>query len=226
MKYLVILGSCGGSRETWWVAREVHPGLEIVFADDVSETTALEVGGLVVPVIKNWEFEGHFPKGETWHFVPGMGDPRIKKIAAQKALEHGLVPCPPIIGRGAIARPDCRLGVGTIMHPTSLITTNVTVGDFVTLHTSRAGHDTVIEDYVSCLPGTNVGSHALLGEGVCLGAGTVVRQRVQIAPWVYTGMQACVVKDIRESGIVVAGVPAKPISGPSSGPIDNTGDSA
>ena len=42
--------------------------------------------------------------------------------------------------------------------------------------------------------------------------GTVIREKIVVAPGVKTGAQACVVKNIGEFDITVAGVPAKKLS--------------
>ena len=215
MDHLLILGSCGGSRETYWIARENWPGAVILFVDDVSELRELSLAETVVPVVKDWDFSrfAALPSRPITfrYFVPGMGDPRVKKVATEKALSRGLEPAPPLISRQAIVRPDSRVGPGSVIHPTSLVTSNVTVGAFVTIHSARVGHDAVLRDYVTCNPGCNVAGHVVLAEGVNLGAWTVVRQRLAVAPWTVTGMQACVVKEVLQPNQTLVGVPARPM---------------
>ncbi|MCP3986029.1 MAG: acetyltransferase, partial [bacterium] len=61
-------------------------------------------------------------------------------------------------------------------------------------------------------PGCRVSGDVTLGEDVLLGAGTVIRNGVTIARGVVTGASSCVVKDILEPDITVAGVPAKKLA--------------
>jgi acetyltransferase-like isoleucine patch superfamily enzyme len=72
----------------------------------------------------------------------------------------------------------------------------------------------VVGDYVTCYPGCRVSGGVTLGEDVILGAGTVVRNGVRIAPRVRTGALACVVKDALEPGATLVGVPARKIERP------------
>ena len=220
MKTLVILGACGGARETYWVARETDPEVDVVFVEDVSEVREVPVAGRVIPVVKDWDFSGvrrdlaHDDPTAFTQFIVGMSDAKVKKIMVEKALSHGLTPAPTAISPLAIVRSDCTIGRGGVIQQNSVLTTNITTGDYVIIHMARVGHDCVLGDYVTCSPGCNVAGHVRLEEGVFLGAGTVVRQRLHIAPWVITGMQSCVVKDIEESGVIVAGVPARKMGKP------------
>jgi len=217
VKTLVILGACGGARETYWVVRETDPEIEVVFVEDTSEIREVPVAGRVIPVVKDWDFStvrrdlARDDPAAFTQFIVGMSDTKVKKIVVEKALSHGLTPAPTVISPLAIVRSDCTIGRGGVIQQNSVLTTNITAGDYVIIHMARVGHDCVLGDYVTCSPGCNVAGHVRLDEGVFLGAATVVRQRLHIAPWVITGMQSCVVKDIEQPGIVMAGVPARQI---------------
>lgn len=210
MQALAILGTCGSARETYWVIRERYPDCSIVFVDDANELRELDMSDKVVPVVKDWNFAPYNKEGREFrYFIPGMGTPKVKKVMVKKALERGLMPGPSVVSRYAAVRPDCRLGAGCVVHATSWLTSRVTAGDFVTIHSAVVGHDTVLKDYVTCAAGSTVLGHVILEEGVYLGAGTVVRDHLRIAADVMTGMQTCVAKSITEPGITVLGVPAR-----------------
>ena len=221
MKTLIILGACGTSREAYWVAREANPDVRVVFVEDVGEIREVPVAGRVIPVVKDWDFSGvrrDLGKGDATtftEFVVGMGYPKAKKSMVEKALSHGLRPAPTVIGPQTIVRSDCTVGRGGIIHPNSTLTANITVGDFVTVHAMAGiGHDTIIGNYSTCSSGTILAGEVQIDEGVFLGIGTVVRERLHIAPWVVTGMQSCVVRSIEEPHVVVAGVPARKMGKP------------
>lgn len=218
MRTLVVLGACGGARETYWVVQERFPGTKVAFVSDLTDVESFDMAGDRVPVVRDWDFarlRRETPGAEDGcfeEFVVGMGDPAIKRIMVEKALSHGLRPAPPLISPYATVRPDSSIGVGSVIQPNSFVSTNVILGDFVIIHNARMGHDCRFANYVTLNPGCNVAGHVTLGEGVSLGAGTLVKQRLTLAPWVVTGMQACVVHTITEPGITVVGVPAKKLA--------------
>jgi len=214
---LVILGSCGSSRDTWWIVRDILPETKVVFLDDANpslDTGFLEVGGESVPVIRNWDFtevrnkycEGD-PNGFT-HFVCGMGEPMVKKVMAEKALARGMKPAPTLVSSGSFVQPDCDVGFGGVIHPGAYLFGGGKLGNYVTFMGARCGHDCAFGDYATVIC-ANIGGHAHIDRGVFLGLGSVVGHRVYIAPWVRVGVQSAAIKDIAEPGIVVVGVPAK-----------------
>lgn len=209
-KNLVVLGAGGFAREMYWHINGAYPDARIVFVDDVTETKEVVIAGQAIPVVKDWKFDAvHGTKFEE--FVLGIGNPASKKKLVQRAIENGLKPAPTIVHpRALIQGADCRIGVGGIISPGCVLTTNVTVGDFVLLNLNcTVGHDAVLCDYVTCNPGCCISGNVTLGEGVSLGTGTVVREKISIAPGVVTGAQACVVKNVEDPNITIIGVPAK-----------------
>ncbi|MGV8125864.1 MAG: transferase [Methanothrix sp.] len=214
---IVILGAGGFAREMYWHIKESIPQAKMVFANDLKETEKIAINGQIIPVIKNWDFDcvpvDSFNKSfeKFKEFVIGVGSPKIKRILVRKALASGLVPAPTIIHpRALVQGDDCEIGIGSIISPGCVITTNVRIGNYVLLNLNcTVGHDTILGDYVTCNPGCCISGNVTLGEGVMLGTGTVIREKINIAQDVQTGAQSCVVKDILDSNITVAGIPAR-----------------
>lgn len=212
MKSLVILGAGGFARELYWFVMDTFPGIRLVFVDDVSDATEVEIAGAHVPVIKDWRFNRLDPgdtAGGFRQFVVGVAEPPAKRALVPRALAAGLEPAPTIVHPGAIVRPDCRLGRGGAIVAHSQLTTNATLGDYVLVLDSTIGHHDVVGSYTTCYPGCRVSGNVTLGEGVLLGAGTVVRPGVTIADGVTSGALACIVRDVLEPGVTVVGVPAR-----------------
>jgi sugar O-acyltransferase (sialic acid O-acetyltransferase NeuD family) len=203
---LVMLGAGGAARELYWFAKDTLPGVEIAFVDDVGTCDSVEIAGESVPVVRDWNFPEGFER-----FVVGVAEPRIKRILVNKALGAGLVPHETLVHPRAIVRPDCTVGVGGMIVAHSQLTTNATLGDYVLVLDSTIGHHDVVGDYTTCFPGCKVSGDVVLGKDVLLGAGTVIRNRVRIADGVVTGASSCVVADVLEPGVTIAGVPAKPL---------------
>ena len=214
---LVILGADGGARELFWFVHDVARDVEVVFVDDLTDITEVEVAGTVWPVVKDWDFtrvRHRSPRGRQWpfdQFIIGLGNPPDKKVMVEKALARGLHPAPTLIGPDVVVRPDCTIGRGGVMVGHSVINAAVTIGDYLFLAETTVGHYARLGDYATCYHGCRVSGDDDIGEGVLLGANSVVREEVSIAPWVTVGALGCVVKDITEPHAVVGGVPARPL---------------
>lgn len=216
-KSIVILGSCGSSRDTWWIVRDVYPEASIVFLDDAnpnSENGVMEIGGMSVPIVRNWDFAAlrqqycNGDKKAFTRFVCGMGEPVVKKLMSDKALAHGMEPVPTLVSSGAFVQPDCDVGYGGVIHPGAYLFGGGKLGNYVTFMGARCGHDCTFGDYATVIC-ADMGGHAHIDKGVFLGLGSVVGHRVYVAPWVRVGVQSAAIKDITEPGIVVVGVPAR-----------------
>jgi len=214
--HIVILGGGGHARETYWHILETWPCAKIVFVDDVTDITELVMGNETVPVIKDWRFDTFLSSSEEGSrgFIIGVGNPGVKRVLVEKALGSGLEPLATVIHpRALVQGADCRIGVGGLIAPGCIVTTHVTLGDYALLNLNcTVSHDSVVGDYATLSPGCSVSGNVTLGSGVFLGTGTVVREQISIASRVTTGAQTCVVKNIDEPGITVAGVPAKKLA--------------
>lgn len=219
-KNIAILGAGGFAREVYWHIKESNPAAQIVFVDDITETTKISMADSAIPVIKDWEFDAvplngpNKPLEAVHEFIIGVGDPKIKNILIQKALDSGLFPAATVVHPRALVQGDDNvIGVGGIVTPGCIITTNAKIGDYVLLNLNcTVGHDTIIGDYVTCNPGCCISGNVKIGDNCILGTGTVIREKITVAPGVQTGAQTCVVKDIIDPNVTVVGVPARKIN--------------
>lgn len=204
-KTLVILGASGFANEVLWHMESAwHKYKSILFVDDVTNAETVWNKKLgTIKVIKDWKFP------EDCEFIVGVGDPKAKMTMVGKALNAGIFPAPTFVHRLALVQ-DAIYGVGGIFTPGVVVTTGVTIGDYVVLNlNSTVGHGVNIGDFCTINPGCSVSGDTLLGKGVTLGTGAVTREKVKIAAGVMAGMQSAIAKDILTENITVVGIPAK-----------------
>src|SRR5690606_9653321 len=138
-------------------------------------------------VIHNWEFR------QPSFFVIGVGSPSIKRVLVQKALEADLRPFPTIIHPRATVQ-DAQCGVGGIITPGVVVTTNVKIGDYVILNLNvTVGHDSEIHDYCTINPGCAISGNTSISSDVLFGTGSVCREGIKIASENIFGAQSAVV---------------------------------
>jgi len=104
-----------------------------------------------------------------------------------------------------------KIGEGSFIGAYSIITTNVSIGNHAILNrTCHIGHDTIIGDYLTMMPGSVVSGNCTLGNSVYLGTNSSIKERISICNNVTIGLGAGIVKNITEHGTYV-GLPAKKI---------------
>jgi sugar O-acyltransferase (sialic acid O-acetyltransferase NeuD family) len=106
---------------------------------------------------------------------------------------------------------DIEIGEGSFIGANSILTTNIKIGKHAILNrANHIGHDCLIGDYFSAMPGSIVSGNVIIEDGVYLGTNASVKEKLSICSSTTIGLNAAVVKNIEEPGIYV-GVPARKI---------------
>lgn len=106
---------------------------------------------------------------------------------------------------------DIFIGEGSFIGANSIITCNVNIGKHSILNRgNHIGHDCIIGDFFSAMPGSIVSGNVTIGNYVYLGTNASVKEKIKICDDVTIGLNSGVLKDISESGIYV-GTPVKKI---------------
>ena len=200
---LVIMGAGGLAAETYeWITDYTDYRPEICFYADYAEEKKL-FGNYIYTTLSHC-------KRDT--FLTAVGNPKTKEKFYEKAIAWGLIPCFPIITKNSIVAKSAQLNVNTMLAPNVTITSRVYINHSAIIHYGcTIGHDCIIDDYFTALPGCNISGNVKIGKYVTVGANACIREKLTITDNVFIGMGAVVVKDILESGIYV-GNPAKKLN--------------
>ena len=207
---LVIVGAGGFGRETAEIAKviaESDKNLTVLgFIDDSEEKHGSILNDL--PVLGNLDWIK--TRDKKTHFVCGIGDPVIKKILVEKAIELGYEPYT-LVHPFTNIHSDVKIGNGSVICPGVTITTNIEIRNHVIINQlCSIGHDTIIEDYVTINPLAAVSGEVHLEEGTYISTGATVLDAVRIGEWTILGAGACAITDLPKRSIAV-GIPAKVI---------------
>lgn len=205
---LVILGSYSLAREFYFHTIESDTNYkDFIFVNDLDDgQNEVFVSGKNYRVVKDWKFDVAYP------FIVAIGNPQIKHIMVKKAIDAGLYPADSIVHPSARIQDKgtCKIGKGGLISPNCILTTNITVGDFVTLNLSTTvGHDTTIGDFSTTNPGVHISGFVNIGERVEIGTGACIKNNTNISSDNMIGAQCVVVKHIDENNGVYIGVPSK-----------------
>lgn len=129
--------------------------------------------------------------------------------------------------RAIVERLDGVLPAATVIHPTAELSTGVTVGEGSFVHggvrisplarigrhvyvsqLGSVGHDTIVGDFTSLMPGVLISGDVTIGAGALVGSGAIVLEKLTIGEGAVVGAGAVVVKDV-PPGATVLGIPAR-----------------
>lgn len=109
----------------------------------------------------------------------------------------------------ALIGDDVNIGEGSFIGAYSILTTNIKLGKHSLLNrANHIGHDTIIGDYFSAMPGAIVSGNVTIYDCVYVGTNSSIKEKLSVHSSSTIGMNSCVVKDINETGVYV-GIPAK-----------------
>jgi sugar O-acyltransferase (sialic acid O-acetyltransferase NeuD family) len=107
-----------------------------------------------------------------------------------------------------ILSSDIEVGEGSFIGANSIITTNIKIGKHAILNRgNHIGHDSIIGDYFSAMPGAIVSGNVKIHDLVYMGTNSSIKEKISIHSLVTIGSNAAVVKHINFPGTYV-GVPA------------------
>jgi len=103
------------------------------------------------------------------------------------------------------------IGRGAIICAGSILTTNISLGHFVIINLhSSVGHDCVLGNFVSLMPGARLSGGVTLEDEVYVGTNASILPGLRIGAGATIGAGAVVTKDVAANATVV-GIPAREI---------------
>lgn len=147
---------------------------------------------------------------EVYMMMVAVADPKhreeiVKKLPKETRYFKFIHPTAQIFDK------NVEIGEGSFIGANTIITTNVKIGNHAILNRgNQIGHDCVIGDYFSAMPGAIVSGNVYIGDLVYLGTNSTIIEKRQISHYVTVGANGVVIKDIINPGTYV-GVPVKKI---------------
>ena len=103
---------------------------------------------------------------------------------------------------------NVEIGEGSFIGANSILTTDIKLGKHAILNrANHIGHDSIIGDYFSAMPGAIVSGNVTIYDCVYLGTNSSIKEKLTIVSGCTIGLNSGVVKDIKYSG-TYGGTPA------------------
>jgi sugar O-acyltransferase (sialic acid O-acetyltransferase NeuD family) len=186
---MIIVGAKGFAKELLEVCYELNLLDNLVFFDNVSEDTPIELYNRFPILRSETEVKEHFKKFDT-SFALGVGNPVIRKqlcelfeswggeltslISPKAHIGHFGITIGPgatILG-GATITNEAQIGRGLLMYPNAIITHDCKLGDFVELSpgaillgNSEIKNNTHIGSNATILPKVKIGNNTIVAAG-------------------------------------------------------------
>jgi sugar O-acyltransferase (sialic acid O-acetyltransferase NeuD family) len=202
LENIAIIGAGGFGREVQMLINQINfelPSYNFIgFFDDVI------TGDLILGTIEDLN---------TYKckisIIIAIGDPQIKKNIL-KRLDNSNIKHVTLIHPNVILGYSSKsIGVGCIITAGNIITVNTQIGNFVTLNLCcTVGHDTIIDDYCSFMPGVNISGEVNVANCVYVGTGAKIINNISIGENTTIGAGSVVAKSL-PSNCVAVGVPSK-----------------
>mgnify|MGYP003420067889 FL=1 len=139
-----------------------------------------------------------------------LGKPEYKKNVLT-LINNPMILFETLIHPSVLIGNEVLIGKGSVICAGNIITCNIEINNYVTINLAcTIGHDTILEDFVSLMPGINVSGEVILKEAVYVGTGATIINQVEIGKNATIGAGAVVSKSI-PANCTAVGVPAKPL---------------
>jgi sugar O-acyltransferase (sialic acid O-acetyltransferase NeuD family) len=143
-------------------------------------------------------------------FVIAIGDPRVRKLVAERLTDRGARFASIVHPSAYIAR-EVVIGAGVVVGPLSYVGPGARLADHVAVNPQVAvAHDVQAGRFAVFSPMCAVNGSAILEEGAFLGTHASVLPGRRVGAWSYVGAGALVNRDVAP-GAKVVGVPARVI---------------
>jgi sugar O-acyltransferase (sialic acid O-acetyltransferase NeuD family) len=168
---------------------------------------------LGVPVLgDDDELARQYDHGVSHAFIGlgGASDTRPRQRLHEFARARGF-DVVSVVHPAAVVSPSARIGPAATLLATAVVNAEAEIGENVIVNTGAiVEHDCRLGDHVHVATGARLASGVTVEENAHIGAGATVLQEISIGSGSVVGAGAVVTRDV-EPGIVVAGVPARPL---------------
>lgn len=192
---LWIYGAGGFGREVLWLTQSLLSTISVKgFIDDNAALTECD------------DYPVHTLYSEDMHCVIAIANSSVRKQIHSKLQSANYIN---VIHPDATLGNKNTIGSGCIICKGVTCTTGILIGNHVIINLNATiGHDTVIENFVSIMPGVHISGNVNIQEGALIGTGAVILPGITIGKWSKVGAGAVITKDVPDNA-VVTGVPGR-----------------
>ncbi len=209
MRKLIVIGEGGFGKEvTCWAKQCKEYGSEWLLEDYIDIGSEKRENSFQSDEVLD-KIEKYKPLSD-FVFSVAVQSPKIKLQIADNFISKG-VTFINLIHPTTVIGEDVNLGIGCILCPYVVLSSNLMINNFVIFNTySYASYDSEIGDGCTINPHCGVMISAKLGKGVFMGSSSIVFPRKSVGNFAFIGAGSVVLNNVKENEKVF-GVPARRI---------------
>ncbi|BAU28095.1 sugar O-acyltransferase (sialic acid O-acetyltransferase NeuD family) [Aneurinibacillus soli] len=211
MKQILIIGAGGHGREIAQLVRDINRksnSWELLgYLDENKSLTNQWLNGFpVLGTLDLLQLELY----RSVYVICAIGKVQVrKKLVNHLKNKFSWVKFATLIHPTAVVGDEIVIGEGSVICANSVVTTNVTLGQHVLINYGcTIGHDSLLEDFATILPGSNLSGNVTIRTCVEVGTGTAIIPGVEIKANTIVGAGAVVTRSL-PADCTAVGVPAK-----------------
>jgi sugar O-acyltransferase (sialic acid O-acetyltransferase NeuD family) len=206
MKDIIIVGAAGFGREVLKYIEDINEvnltwNIKGFLDDNLNALDGVECDYKIIGTIKDYQ-----PK-ENEELILALAFPEVKKRVVENLLSKN-AKFATLLHPLANINKYSHIGIGCVVSPYCNISTNATVGDFVTVLSSGIAHDASVGDYSTLSGRCALNGHVQVGQMVYMGCGVLVAPSKKIGDNATVGIGSVVISNVK-SNTKVFGNPAK-----------------
>ena len=141
---------------------------------------------------------------DTTCIIIAISDPASKESIYEK-IKNCRIRFPILIHPSARVAGNARIGEGSVIGIDCIVSTDVTIGRHVFLNMRTVvGHDTVINDFCSCLVNCIIAGGVRIGDCSLLGSGCIIMEKKALGTKCKVSMGSVVSFDVEDHRVVMS----------------------
>lgn len=207
MKDTVVIGSGGFSKQVIEMIEEINlieQRYNLIGLIDDNKTVGTKI--LDYEVLGDTDYLNHCSRNKKIHGVIAISDGNVRMKIVEKLNDVIWIN---LIHPSAIISKYVEIGHGNIFCAGIVVNPELKVGNHCHINIGcTLGHDVIMEDYVTIMPGSRISGNVTLKSKSVVGTGTSIIQGLTIEKNVTLGAGAVVTKNTKANTLYI-GIPAK-----------------
>lgn len=203
MEKLILIGA-GGYAKSVLDSIDYYNYRVVGFLDEFSSSKE----HLGYPIL--WKSLDEISCPEQYFYFIAIGN-NIRRKAWYEKLREKNLKLINVVDKSAIISPEAKIGNGCFFGKMSVVNSKAAIGDDCIINTkSLVEHGCTVFNHANISTNAVINGDVIIGEGTFVGTSSTTIGQISVGAWSTIGAGAVVIRNV-DSGITVAGVPAKEI---------------